>query len=138
MNRIPMKSNERGAGVSDKSSHLTGDALDVAKEFLLFFFGHLHKMVLVEPANVLCREVGCDREDCLARDLAGFGCLNPQLAFVHSLPLQVKLAHNLMGKSLGKTSDGLMLGFLRKNIPISFLSLAGPSTLLPFLAFFAF
>ena len=73
MNRIPTKLNKHGAGVSDKSSRLTGDALDVAKEFLHFIFGHLHKMVLVEPANVLCREVGCDREDCLARDLAGFG-----------------------------------------------------------------
>ncbi len=47
--------------------------MTVAKEFLHFIFGHLHKMVLVEPANVLRREVGCDREDCLARDLAGFG-----------------------------------------------------------------
>jgi hypothetical protein len=55
MNRIPTKSNERGAGVSDKSSRLTGDALDVSKEFFHFIFGHLHKMVLVEPANVLCR-----------------------------------------------------------------------------------
>jgi hypothetical protein len=64
--------------------------------------------------------------------------LNPQLVLAHSFPLQVKLAHNLMDKSLGKTSDAFMFGFLRKNIPISFLSLAGPSTLLPFFAFFAF
>jgi len=81
----------------------------------------------------------CDaiaRIDSRGISLALIGCLKPQLALVHSFPLQVKFAHNLMGKSFGKTSEGLMLVFLMKNIPISFLSLAGPSALVP--PFFAF
>ena len=48
-------------------------------------------------------KVGCNYKDSFAL-LALVECLNPQLALTHSFPLQVKLAHNLMDKSLGKTS----------------------------------
>ncbi len=103
MNRIPTKSNECGAGVSDKSSCLTGDALDVAKEFLHFIFGHLYKMVLIEPANVLCREVGCDREDCLARDLTGFGgMLKPTCSVCTFFTFASKISTQLNGQVLGE------------------------------------
>jgi hypothetical protein len=139
MNRIPTKSNKRGVGVSDKSSRLTGDALGVAKEFLYFIFGHLHKMVLVEPANVLCREVGCNHEDRLARDLAGFDrMLESTISLCTFFTFASKISTQLNGQVLGEDIGWIDVRIQRKNIPISFLSLAGPSTLLPFLAFFAF
>jgi len=49
--------------VSDKSIRLTGDALGVAEELLNPFVRHFHEMVLVEPTDILCREVRCDRKD---------------------------------------------------------------------------
>ncbi len=58
--------------VSDKSSSLTGDALHVAKELFDLLIGHFHEVILVKPANVLCNEVGCDREDSCARNLTNF------------------------------------------------------------------
>ena len=49
--------------VSDKSIRLTGDALGVAEELLNPLVRDLHEMVLVEPTNILCREMRCDRKD---------------------------------------------------------------------------
>ncbi len=49
--------------VSDKSIRLTGNALGIAEELLNPLVGHLHEVVLVEPANILHREMQCDRED---------------------------------------------------------------------------
>ncbi len=49
--------------VSEKSSRLTGNALGIAKEFLNPLIGHLHEVVLIEPTDILCREMRCDRED---------------------------------------------------------------------------
>ena len=58
--------------VSDKSSCLIGKPIMIANRFLNLLVWHLHEMVLIEPANILGREVGCDREDCLAWNLASF------------------------------------------------------------------
>ena len=103
--------------VSDKSSRLTGNALGIAEELLDALVGHLHEEILVEPTNILRGKMRCDHDDwmidSLGISLALVGCLNPQLALVHSFPLQVKFAHNFIGRSLGKTSEGVMFGFFR-------------------------
>jgi hypothetical protein len=43
--------------VSDKSICLTGNALGIAEELLNPFVGHLHEVVLVEPANILRKKM---------------------------------------------------------------------------------
>ncbi len=58
--------------VPDKSSHLTGIALNIAKELFDLLIGHFHEVILIKPANVLHNKVGCNCEDSLARNLTGF------------------------------------------------------------------
>ncbi len=104
--------------VSDKSSRLTGNALGVAEELFNPLIGHLHEMVLIEPANIFSREMQCNREDCLTRNLAGFSRMFEATIGVGTFfslagEVSTQLDGQILWKSFGKTSGGLMLGFLR-------------------------
>ncbi len=91
--------------VSDKSSRLTGNALAVAEELFNLLIGHLHEVVLVEPANVLCSEMGCDRKDCLASNLTGF-----------SRMFEATISIGAFFSLAGKVSTQLNGKILRENI----------------------
>ncbi len=105
---------------SDKSSHLTGRTLWVSKKLLYTIcdVGHPHEMVFVEPSHVFLDEIIGDQDDCLAFELQAFlGWAKLQLVFVHSFPLQVKLAQSFSGKSFRKCPLGWLMGYGGKTYP---------------------
>ena len=49
--------------ISEKSIRLTGNTLGISKKLLNPFIRHLHEVVLIEPANILRREIRCNGKD---------------------------------------------------------------------------
>jgi hypothetical protein len=101
---------------SDKSSHLTGRTLCVAKKLLYTIcdVGHPHEMVFIEPSHIFLDEMIGGQDDCLAFEFRRLpGVSKVTISVGTSLPLQVNLAQSFSGISFGKMSAGLMDGLRR-------------------------
>ncbi len=100
----------------DKSSRLTDNTLSISEEPLHSggHFGHLHKVVLIEPPNVLLIEVAGDSQNSLALQL---GCLTRMDKVTICVDALLSLASEVgaifSGMSLGNTLEGLIFGFFK-------------------------
>ena len=97
---------------SDKSSSLTENALYIAKELFDLLIRHFYEMVFVEPANVLCDEVGCNRKEILMRNLTGFSRMfEPTIGIGAFFPFASKIGTKLDGQILGEDIGCIDVGF---------------------------